>query len=99
MKKKRTGFEKFAQRFLVVTFVIFVFGIISVKALESSYNREYQKLEQDIATTKSTIDGLKMQKQELVSFDRLTSIASSKGYKYRSDAVASAYTNTLAGSE
>lgn len=99
MKKKRTGFEKFAQRFLVVTFVIFVFGIISVKALESSYNREYQKLQQDIATTKSTIDGLKMQKQELVYFERLKSIASSKGYSYTSDAVAAAYTNITAESE
>lgn len=99
MKKKRTGFEKFAQRFLVVTCVIFVFGIISIKSLESSYNREYQKLEQDISSTKSTIDGLKMQKQELVAFDRVKSIADSKGYKYKSDAVAAAYTNKSAESE
>lgn len=99
MNKKRTGFERFAQRFLVVTVVIFVFGIISVKALESYYNREYQKVENEIVEAKSSIDGLKMQKQELVSFDRLSSIASSKGYTYKSDAVAASYNNAATESQ
>ena len=29
MKKRKTGFESFAQVFLIVTIVVFVFGIIS----------------------------------------------------------------------
>lgn len=95
MNKKRTGFERFAQKFLVVTVVIFVFGIISVKALESYYNREYQQIENEIADTKSAIDGLKMQKQELVNFNRVLDIAKSKGYTYRSDAVAASYNTTV----
>ena len=30
MKKRKTGFESFAQVFLIVTIVVFVFGIIMV---------------------------------------------------------------------
>ena len=35
MKKRKTGFESFAQVFLIVTIVVFVFGIIMVKSVES----------------------------------------------------------------
>ena len=38
-KTKKTKFEAFSQRFLVISMVIFVFGIIGVKSMESSYNR------------------------------------------------------------
>lgn len=43
-KRRKTGFESFAQTFLIITTVIFVFGIIMVKSVESSYNRTIQKL-------------------------------------------------------
>lgn len=89
MKRSRTGFEKFAQKFLVATIVIFIFGIISIKAMESAYNRDYQKLEKEIASIKSNIDGLEMKKQDLVAFTRLRDVAASKGYTYESGAVAS----------
>ena len=68
MKKRKTGFESFAQVFLIVTIVVFVFGIIMVKSVESSYNRTIQKLQNEIDTLESDIDSLQMQKQELVSF-------------------------------
>ena len=73
MKKRKTGFESFAQVFLIVTIVVFVFGIIMVKSVESSYNRTIQKL----------------QNQELVSFNRVAEVATSKGYTYQNDATAS----------
>ena len=47
-KTKKTKFEAFSQRFLVISMVIFVFGIIGVKSMESSYNRTAQVLEKEI---------------------------------------------------
>ena len=35
------------------------------------------------------IDSLQMQKQELVSFNRVAEVATSKGYTYQNDATAS----------
>ena len=81
-------FEAFSQRFLVISMVIFVFGIIGVKSMESSYNRTAQVLEKEIKTIKSDIDSLEMQKQELASFSRLSSVANAKGYTYSNDSVA-----------
>ena len=88
MKKRKTGFESFAQVFLIVTIVVFVFGIIMVKSVESSYNRTIQKLQNEIDTLESDIDSLQMQKQELASFSRLSSVANAKGYTYSNDSVA-----------
>lgn len=88
-KKRKTGFESFAQVFLIVTIVVFVFGIIMVKSVESSYNRTIQKLQNEIDTLESDIDSLQMQKQELVSFNRVAEVATSKGYTYQNDATAS----------
>ena len=89
MKKRKTGFESFAQVFLIVTIVVFVFGIIMVKSVESSYNRTIQKLQNEIDTLESDIDSLQMQKQELVSFNRVAEVATSKACTYQNDATAS----------
>lgn len=89
MKRRKTGFESFAQKFFIMTLVIFVFGIIGVKSIESSYNKQIQELQKDITTTQNDIDSLEMQKQELVAFPRLADVANSKGYTYQNDAVAS----------
>lgn len=91
-KKRRTKFEAFAQRFLVITMVIFIFGIIGVKSMESKFNRDIQVLEEEIQTAKNDIDSLEMQKQELASFSRLNAVATSKGYTYSNDAVAASTT-------
>ena len=86
-KRRKTGFESFAQTFLIITTVIF--GIIMVKSVESSYNRTIQKLQNEINTVESDIDSLQMQKQELVSFNRVAEVTTSKGYTYQNDATAS----------
>ena len=96
MKKRKTGFESFAQVFLIVTIVVFVFGIIMVKSVESSYNRTIQKLQNEIDTLESDIDSLQMQKQELASFSRLNDIAGEKGYTYSNESVAASTTETPA---
>ena len=41
-----------------------------------------------INTLNSEIDSLEMQKQELVSFGRISDVASAKGYTYQNDATA-----------
>lgn len=56
MKKRKTGFESFAQVFLIVTIVVFVFGIIMVKSVESSYNRNHSKITNEIRHTWTDID-------------------------------------------
>ncbi|MFV0392794.1 MAG: hypothetical protein ACK5LC_00140 [Coprobacillaceae bacterium] len=99
MRRRKTKFEAFAQKFLIACMAVFVFGIVAIKAVESSYVREHQTLENEIETIKSTIDGLEMEKQNLVSFTRLNSIAEGKGYIYSNDAVATSTDNTEGGAE
>lgn len=89
MKNKKTGFVRFAEKFFAVCLVVFVIGIIGAKSIESSYTREAQILQSEITTAQNDIGTLKMQKQELVSFSHLASVASSKGYNYQTDAASS----------
>ncbi|MGN1181676.1 MAG: hypothetical protein ACI4SR_01625, partial [Faecalibacillus sp.] len=56
---------------------------------ELTYNRQIQELKREIDTTNSEIDSLEMQKQELVSFNRISNVAIEKGYTYQNDATAS----------
>lgn len=93
-KRRTTGFERFAKRFFILSLVIFVFGIITIKSLESSYNSQIQKMEATISTVNSEIDGLKMQKQELVSFTHLQKVAKSMGYTYQNDSLAILYSKS-----
>ncbi len=96
MNRNKTGFERFASKFLILSFAIFVVGTIVTKSIEYSYSIECQSLEKEIQTIESTIDGLTMQKQDLVSFERLADVTAKKGYTYKSDAVV---TNYQAGQE
>ena len=84
MKKrtKETGFMRFSKKLLISTFVVFVVGIVGLTSFESSLNIDCQKVEKEIASIESDIDGLNMKKQELASFTRISSIASKNGYTY-----------------
>ena len=42
MKKRKTGFESFAQVFLIVTIVVFVFGIIMIICFSVNSFRQKQ---------------------------------------------------------
>ena len=85
---KKTKFEAFSQRFLIISMVIFIFGITYVRSLESSCNQEAQQIEKEIKVLQDEIDSLEMLKQELASFSRLSSVANAKGYTYSNDSVA-----------
>ena len=80
-RAKKTKFESFSQRFLIISMVIFAFGITYVRSLESSYNKVLQKTDE--------IDYLELKKQEMASFSRLSNVASEKGYIYNNESVAS----------
>ena len=84
-RAKKTKFESFSQRFLIISMVIFAFGITYVRSLESSYNKVLQK-------TESEINYLELKKQEMASFSRLSNVASEKGYIYNNESVASSTT-------
>lgn len=100
MRRKKSKFEAFAQRFLIASMMLFVVGLIGVKAFEYSYMSEAQDIEAEIQLIQSNIDGLKLQKNDLTAFTRLTSIAEQGGYSYKSDgAIASSGTDTRAGVE
>lgn len=90
MKKNRreTKFEKFAKKFLIVSFVLFALGIVALNSYESTINVSYKTVEKEINTIQSDIDSLDMKKQELVSFSRISTIATSKGYNYKQSSVA-----------
>ena len=49
-RAKKTKFESFSQRFLIISMVIFAFGITYVRSLESSYNKVLQKTESEMAS-------------------------------------------------
>ena len=69
---------------------LFNFNIIGINAPWGA-GKTYliQKLQNEIDTLESDIDSLQMQKQELVSFNRVAEVATSKGYTYQNDATAS----------
>ena len=75
--------KNFLKSFL---FLLHVFSF--VKSYEASYNKKIQVLQKQIETTKSEIDDLKMQKQELTTFNRVAEVAQKNGYTYYSSATA-----------
>ena len=57
-RAKKTKFESFSQRFLIISMVIFAFGITYVRSLESSYNKVLQKTVSEIKEIQDEIDYL-----------------------------------------
>lgn len=90
MKKNRreSRFERFAKRFLLLSFILFAVGIVALNSYESTLNVNCLKVEKEINTIQSEIDSLDMKKQELVAFSRVSSIATAKGYTYEQSSIA-----------
>lgn len=89
-KRRETGFTRFSRKLLAVLAMIFVLGSVALNSFESKLNIDCQKLEKEIATIESDIDGLDMKKVELVSFTRVESIAKAKGYDYKQSTMTAA---------
>lgn len=88
--KKETRFERLTKKLLILTFALFIIGVVGLNSYESSLNIDSQNIEKEISTLESDIDGLNMRKQELESFSRVSSIAEKKGYTYRQNTVTAA---------
>ena len=83
IKRRETGFTRFARRFFVVVLASFVMGFVWLTSYESALNIKTQSVEKEINIIQSDIDGLTMKKQELTSFARVSSIATKNGYTYQ----------------
>lgn len=88
MKRKKKGckFTRVTKRLLIISSILFVFGMTITNSYLASSNIHKQKLEDDIHLLEADIDGLNMKKAELSSFQKLSKIAFSNGYKYKSAA-------------
>lgn len=86
--RKEFRLERYARRLLIFSFILFAVGIVFLNSYESTINVAYNKTEKEINTVQSNIDALDMEKQELVSFSRVRSIANNKGYSYKQSSVA-----------
>jgi cell division protein FtsL len=86
--KKGTKFERFAKKFLIGTFMVFIIATVFLSSYESTINVKCQKVEKEISSIQSDIDALNMEKQDLASFSRISSIATSKGYELQQSSVA-----------
>ncbi len=89
-KKKEPRFLRFSKRLLIMSFIVFVVGIVALNSYESTINVACKELEKDITTIESDIDGLDMKKLELASFSRIESVAEEKGYTYKQSAATAA---------
>lgn len=89
-KKRETRFEKFARKIFILSFALFIIGVVGLNSYESSLNIEAEKVEKEIKTLESDIDGLNMKKQELASFSRISSIAEKNGYTYKQNTATAA---------
>ena len=75
------------MRLLVFSFFLFLVSTISLNSQEININAKSKKIQEEMTTLKSDIDGLKIQKQELSSFYRVKEIAEKKGYTYQQSSV------------
>lgn len=83
IKAKETPFMKFSKRLLILSFSVFVMGIVALNSYESTLNINCENLEKEISTIESDIDGLDMKKLELTAFSRLSSVLTKNGYTYK----------------
>jgi len=89
-KKHNPKILTLAYRVFAVTLFIFVVGSVALNSYEMTINSQTRTVKNEITELESDIDGLTLQKQELVSFSRVSSVASAKGYTYAQSSVASA---------
>ncbi len=86
---KKSKFEKIAKTWLVIIVCVFVLGELTIQAVESSNNVEQQKIEGEINTLESDINGLNIEKQNKTNFSYVNDVVSAQGYTYsQTDAVA-----------
>lgn len=89
-KRRETRFEKFTRRLFILSFALFIVGVVGLNSYESSLNIDAENVENEIKTLESDIDGLNMKKQELASFSRISSIAEKNGYTYKQNTATAA---------
>lgn len=97
VKRKESGFTRFARRLLMFTFALFALGIVGLNAYESEINIDVQKTRDEITVIEADIDGLDMKKLELASFPHVEAIAKEKGYTYKQSTMTAAVVGVQRG--
>ena len=76
-KKRNPKIFRFAMRLLVCSFILFLVSTIFLNSQEININAQSKKVQEEMTTLKTDIDGLKIQKQKLSSFSRVKEIQAS----------------------
>ncbi len=82
-KKRKLRLDSVSIVLLCVVTIITMVGFVVLESKEAKLNILVESTEQEIADLKTEIDGLDMQKQKLVSFNRVEQLAVEKGYTYK----------------
>ncbi|BBH27519.1 MAG: hypothetical protein PUF83_05330 [Intestinibaculum porci] len=88
--KKQPRFFRYAIIFFMVSCCVFLVSLTFTNSCELNINAKTRKVQNEITTIQSDIDGLEIQKSELASFSRLKKVATSKGYHYKQGSTAAA---------
>lgn len=88
--KREPRIVRYAVIMLLCCVVIALVGNIYLSSCEMNVNANTKKVNDEITTLQSDIDGLEIQKSQLASFSRLKRVASAKGYKYKQGSTAAA---------
>ncbi len=83
IKRKESRFVRFSKRLFILSFIVFVVGIVVLNSYEASLNIKIDTIEDEIQTIQADIDSLDSEKLSLASFSRLESVAEERGYTYQ----------------
>ncbi len=85
---KCTPYEKLCIKVFVTVLIITTLVSMGFGTFATKYNRDIQTTTNEISQLEADIDSIEISKQELTSFDRVCDVATSNGYTYQNDAVA-----------
>ena len=87
-KKKQPKICIFAKRLFLFSVLLLIGCNVFLNSYEIRLNAQTKTAQNEISALKSDIDGLKMKKQEQVSFANIKKVVSKKGYTYQQSQVA-----------
>ncbi len=81
--RRKIRISSVAITILGVMVICFILGNVYLGSQEASLNIDVENTQKEIANLKTEIDALDMEKQKLVTFDRVENLAVEKGYTYK----------------
>lgn len=81
MRVKR--FNKVCKRIFILSTIGFIIGMTYCNSLEATINVSTKELSKEIEVLEGDIDGLNMEVANLTKFEKISEVATSKGYEYK----------------